>query len=50
MTPEAVLRYYYPSDKKPGIKLAYLNLKESKYRISNLHLVKPFKIANKEYI
>ncbi|HBA26846.1 MAG TPA: hypothetical protein DCY98_05575 [Nitrospinae bacterium] len=50
MTPEAVLRYYYPSDKKPGIKLAYLNLKESKYRISNLHLVKPFKIANREYI
>ncbi|MBI3584456.1 MAG: nucleotidyltransferase family protein [Nitrospinae bacterium] len=50
MTPEAVLRYYYPSNKKPGIKLAYLNLKESKYRISNLHLVKPFKIANREYI
>jgi molybdopterin-guanine dinucleotide biosynthesis protein A len=50
MTPESVLRYYYPSDGKPGIKLAYLNLKESKYRVSNLHLVKPFKISNREYI
>lgn len=50
MTPEDVLRYYYPSEDKPGIKLAYLHLRESKYRISNLHLVKPFRILNREYI
>ena len=50
MTPETALRYYYPSNEKMGIKLAYLHLKENRYRISNLHLVKPFKIANREYI
>lgn len=50
MISEDVLKYYYPSDGKSGIKLAYICLREKKYRINNLHLVKPFRVANREYI
>ncbi|MBI3599230.1 MAG: nucleotidyltransferase family protein [Nitrospinae bacterium] len=50
MIPEHVLKNYYPSNGKAGIKLAYLHLRESRYRISNLHLIKPFRIINREYI
>ncbi|MBI4377682.1 MAG: zinc dependent phospholipase C family protein [Nitrospinae bacterium] len=50
MTSEDILKNYYPSDKRPGLKLAYLHLRENKYRISNLHLVKPFRVENRGYI
>ena len=30
--------------------MAYLHLKENNYRINNLHLVKPLRIANRKYI
>lgn len=50
MIPEHILKNYYPSNEKPGIKLAYLHLRETRYRISNLHLIKPFRILNREYI
>ena len=30
--------------------MAYLHLKEKKYRINNLHLVKPLRIGNRQYI
>ena len=44
------LEYFYPRDRRPGIKMAYLHLKENSYRINNLHLVKPLRIGNREYI
>lgn len=44
------LEFFYPRDGKPGIKMAYLHLKENSYRINNLHLVKPIRIENREYI
>jgi hypothetical protein len=30
--------------------MAYLHLKENNYRINNLHLVKPLRIANRQYV
>lgn len=47
---EKKLEHFYPRDKLPGIKMAYLHLKENSYRINNLHLVKPLKILNRQYI
>ena len=50
LTPEEILKNFYPQDNRPGIKMAYLHLKEKSYRINNLHLVKPLRITNREYI
>jgi molybdopterin-guanine dinucleotide biosynthesis protein A len=50
MTEEEVMKNYYPYDNRPGIRLAYLYLHRKKYRVNNLHLLKPFKIKNREYI
>lgn len=50
LTSQENLEYFYPRGKAPGIKMTYLNLKETKCRINNLHLVKPLKIENREYI
>ena len=44
------LKYFYPQKGKPGIKMAYLHIKEDSFRINNLHLVKPLRIENREYI
>lgn len=50
MTPEESLRAFYPEPGKPGIQMAYLHLKEQRYRINNLHLVKPIRIGNRHHI
>lgn len=50
LTPSESLEYFYPKEGKPGIKMAYLNLKEKMYRINNLHMVKPIRIKNRKYI
>ena len=50
LTPEEALERFYPRENLPGIKMAYLHLREKNYRINNLHLVKPLRIANREYI
>ncbi len=44
------LKYFYPQKGKPGIIMAYLHIKEDSFRINNLHLVKPLRIKNREYI
>ena len=44
------LKHFYPIGNKPGIKMAYLHIKENSFRINNLHLVKPLCIENREYI
>jgi 2-C-methyl-D-erythritol 4-phosphate cytidylyltransferase len=44
------LRHFYPQASKPGIKMAYLHIEEDSFRINNLHLVKPLRIENREYI
>lgn len=50
LTAEKDLEYFYPKENQPGIKMAYLNLREAKYRINNLHMVKPIRIENRHYI
>ncbi len=50
LTSKRNLEFFYPRNGKPGIKMAYLHLKEDSYRINNLHLVKPIRIENREYI
>jgi GTP:adenosylcobinamide-phosphate guanylyltransferase len=50
LTSRKNLEYFYPRDGKPGIKMSYLHLQNDTYRINNLHLVKPVRIENREYI
>jgi len=50
LTPEKSLRPFYPEPGKPGVQMAYLHLKEHRYRINNLHMVKPAQIGNRHYI
>ena len=44
---EKTLSYFAPGKRGKGLKLVVLPFKENKYRVNNLHLVKPFKIANR---
>lgn len=41
---------FYPEAGKPGIRMAYFNLRQGRFRQSNLHLVKPAKLGNRHYI
>jgi len=50
LTAEESLRHFYPGRGRPGIKMAYLHLKEKSFRLNNLHLVKPARIENRHYI
>jgi molybdopterin-guanine dinucleotide biosynthesis protein A len=50
LTPEESLIPFYPEKGKPGIQMAYLHIKEHRYRINNLHMVKPVQIGNRHYI
>jgi len=50
LTSEKVMRRFYPRKGHPGIKMAYLHLKEDKYRLNNLHLIKPARVHHRHYI
>jgi hypothetical protein len=47
---EHELEAFYPKDGEPGIRMAYFNLREGRFRQSNLHLVKPSRLGNRHYI
>jgi molybdopterin-guanine dinucleotide biosynthesis protein A len=48
---EESLEAFYPSARgEPGIRMAYFNLREGRFRQSNLHLIKPAAIANRYYV
>ncbi len=47
LTDKDTLKKYYPERGKPGIKMAYMYLKEGLFRINNLHLARPFAFANR---
>jgi GTP:adenosylcobinamide-phosphate guanylyltransferase len=47
---EHELEAFYPKDGEPGITMAYFNLREGRFRQSNLHLVKPPKLGNRQYV
>ncbi len=47
---ESMAAFYPASPGEPGIRMAYFNVREGRYRVSNLHLVKPARIVNRSYI
>jgi len=48
---EASMREFYPeAPGQPGIRMAYFNLREGRFRQSNLHLIKPARIGNRQYV
>ena len=50
LTPEKSMQYFYPTDHRPGIKMAYLHMREKNYRINNLHMVRPVKVKHRIHI
>ncbi len=50
LTPEKALEYFYPGKHGPGIKMAYLHMKERNYRINNLHMVRPARVRHRVHI
>jgi hypothetical protein len=50
LTAEPTLRYYYPRDGHPGVRMAYFTLRDLQVRHNNLHLVKPLRLGNRHYI
>lgn len=47
---EESMRGFLPAEHRPGIRMATYNLREGRYRQSNLHLVKPARLGNRHYI
>jgi hypothetical protein len=47
---EESMRGFYPKPGQPGIRMAYFNLREGRFRQSNLHLVRPARLRNRHYI
>lgn len=50
ITSEKVLSYYHPTEENPGIQMIYFHLREDLMRQNNLHLAKPLKIKQLDYI
>jgi GTP:adenosylcobinamide-phosphate guanylyltransferase len=50
LTPEEALEPYRPHGAEPGIEMAYFNLREGRFRQSNLHCVRPLKMRNRHYV
>lgn len=49
-TEEAMSDFYPEGPGEPGIRMAYFNLREGRFRQSNLHLVKPARLGNRHYV
>lgn len=48
---EASMEGFYPAEPGvPGIRMAYFNLREGRFRQSNLHLVRPARLGNRHYV
>lgn len=51
LSTEEAMRDFYPERPgETGIRMAYFNLREGRFRQSNLHLVKPARLGNRHYI
>jgi hypothetical protein len=50
VTEESMRGFYPASPGEPGIRMAYFNLREGRFRQSNLHLIRPARIGNRHYI
>lgn len=49
-TEESMVDFYPEAPGAPGIRMAYFNLREGRFRQSNLHLVRPARLGNRHYI
>jgi GTP:adenosylcobinamide-phosphate guanylyltransferase len=49
-TEESMRDFYPESPGAPGIRMAYFNQREGRFRQSNIHLVKPARLGNRHYI
>ncbi len=49
-TEESMTGFYPTAPGEPGIRMAYFNLREGRFRQSNLHLVRPALLGNRHYI
>jgi len=49
-TEESMVDFYPETPGGPGIRMAYFNLREGRFRQSNLHLVRPALLGNRHYI
>ena len=47
---EALQEFYTAAPGEPEIRVAYFNLREGRFRQSNLHLARPARIGNRQYI
>ena len=50
LTSATTLRAYCPQQHCVGMQLAYFTLRDLQVRQNNLHLVKPFRLGNRDYI
>jgi CTP:molybdopterin cytidylyltransferase MocA len=50
VTEQAMKSFYPTAPGEPGIRMAYFNLREGRFRVSNLHLVRPARIINRSYV
>ena len=50
LTPEEALVPYYPRGGQLGIRMAYFRLREGCFRQNNVHIVRPLKVKNREYL
>jgi CTP:molybdopterin cytidylyltransferase MocA len=50
VTEKAMEPFYPAAPGEPGIRMAYFNLREGRFRVSNLHLVRPARIVNRSYV
>jgi hypothetical protein len=50
VTEESMAGFYPRAAGEPGIHMAYFNLREGRFRQSNLHLVRPARLGNRHYI
>ena len=49
-TEESMRAFYPEASGAPGIRMAYFNLREGRFRQSNLHLVRPARLGNRHYV
>jgi len=47
---EAMVPFYSQGPRDPGIRMAYFNLREGRYRQSNLHVIRPARIGHRHYV
>jgi CTP:molybdopterin cytidylyltransferase MocA len=48
ITPASSLTRFRPSEGRPGIRMSSIHLREGLFRISNLHLARPFAFKNRD--